>query len=316
MLTLGADPQQDIIYANPIKPIKHLQFAQQMSVDIMTFDNEEELINISEHFPNARLVIRLRVEDKESIQPFEDKYGCVLTEVISLLSKAYNLGLNVIGVSFHVGCRCSNASAFACAIANVKNIFGLAQKRFGFKFTMLNIGGGFPGTNWHTGKGEYFTKIAEVINKALEMHFPQHDYADLNIIAEPGTYYCASAFYLAVKVIGKRIDIIKNIKHIHYYINNGVFGSFFGPLWGYPCGRKTLPIIPLVNEQVINLRPVTKCTIWGHTLASLDVVAKDISMKEMMTNEWLVFKDMGDYSVSLTTQFCGFNPAQVYSIDI
>lgn len=146
------------------------------------------------------------------------------------------------------------------------------------------------------------------------MEFPESKFPSLRVIAEPGTYYCASAFHLAAQVIGKRVDIHEDTKHIHYYLNDGVFGSFFGPLWGYPCG-KSLPIQPLIADEELRQRSVEKCTVWGQTLASLDVIAKNIEVPELMTNEWIVFKDMGDYSVSLVTRFCGFPTAPVYCYD-
>lgn len=141
VLPLISDPEKDIIYANPVKPINDLKYSKTKSIDLMTFDNEDELNKISEHFPTARLVIRLRVEDRQSIQPFGEKYGCILSEVSNLLAKAVSLGLNVVGVSFHVGCRCSDASAFAKAISEAKVVFDLARKQFGYQFNLLNIGG-------------------------------------------------------------------------------------------------------------------------------------------------------------------------------
>lgn len=135
----------------------------------------------------------------------------------------------------------------------------------------------------------------------------------MNVIAEPGTYYCSSAFYLTVKVVGKRVDTDAGSKHIHYYINDGVFGSLFGPLWGYPVGKATLPIKLLGKHEGVT--PVHMSTIWGETLASLDVVAKDIKMSELMVNEWFVFTDVGDYSVALITGFCGFNAAKIFTFD-
>ena len=43
--------------------------------------------------------------------------------------------------------------------------------------------------------------MADNINKALEMHFPNND---VRIIAEPGTYIVGSAFSLICTVLGKR----------------------------------------------------------------------------------------------------------------
>jgi len=78
--------------------------------------------------------------------PLGIKYGCdPLTEAPSLMALAYNLGLSVVGVSFHVDSKCNKPAVFKRAIANSANIFQLAQE-LGFKnMHLLNIGGGFDG---------------------------------------------------------------------------------------------------------------------------------------------------------------------------
>ena len=46
--------------------------------------------------------------------------------------------------SFHVGSGCYDASAFSAAVVLASEVFGVGQD-LGFDFTMLDIGGGFPG---------------------------------------------------------------------------------------------------------------------------------------------------------------------------
>lgn len=54
MLSLGITPDR-IIYAHTTKPIKSLLYAKKHGVDLMTFDNVDELHKIKMHFPDARL---------------------------------------------------------------------------------------------------------------------------------------------------------------------------------------------------------------------------------------------------------------------
>lgn len=53
VLSYGVDPDS-IIYANPTKPISHLNFAAEMNVSVMTVDSDFELQKISKHYPNAK----------------------------------------------------------------------------------------------------------------------------------------------------------------------------------------------------------------------------------------------------------------------
>lgn len=43
-----------IIYANPCKQSSYIRFAQEVGVEIMTFDNENELLKIKQIHPNAK----------------------------------------------------------------------------------------------------------------------------------------------------------------------------------------------------------------------------------------------------------------------
>ena len=52
-----------IIFANPAKSDSHLRYARNMDVDLMTFDNEFELLKIAHIHPGAQLVLRIKVDD-------------------------------------------------------------------------------------------------------------------------------------------------------------------------------------------------------------------------------------------------------------
>lgn len=45
---------ESIIYANPTKPISHLNFAAEMDVKVMTVDGDFELYKIQKYYPTAR----------------------------------------------------------------------------------------------------------------------------------------------------------------------------------------------------------------------------------------------------------------------
>lgn len=53
VLSYGVAPES-IIYANPTKPVSHLNFASEMNVKVMTVDSDFELQKISKNYPNSR----------------------------------------------------------------------------------------------------------------------------------------------------------------------------------------------------------------------------------------------------------------------
>lgn len=50
----------------------------------------------------------------------------------------------MIGISFHVGSGCMDPPVYAKAIQAARKLFDFARS-VGFEFTLLDIGGGFPG---------------------------------------------------------------------------------------------------------------------------------------------------------------------------
>lgn len=91
------------------------------------------------------MVIRIRHDADNVLVKMGSKFGCdPKTDAPRLLDLAKMLNINVIGVSFHVGTDCKEPIAYRNAIAAAREVFDLAEN-FGFKLTLLDIGGGYPG---------------------------------------------------------------------------------------------------------------------------------------------------------------------------
>lgn len=189
---LGVDPER-VIFANPCKPTSFVRHASRMGVDMTTFDNADELYKIARVHPKAKLVLRILTDDSKSLCRLGLKFGAPLVAVPTLLAKAVELKLDVIGISFHVGSGCYDSDAFADAIKRAKLAFEMGREA-GYVFTLLDIGGGFESEN--------FEEAAGVVTQALAQHFGD-DYA-VKIIAEPGRFYVAHAFTLAANIIARR----------------------------------------------------------------------------------------------------------------
>ena len=56
--------------------------------------------------------------------------------------------------------------------------------RVGYKFSVLDIGGGFPGAD----KMELFREEVAVIHQSLDRYFNRRKFPELKVIAEPGKY--------------------------------------------------------------------------------------------------------------------------------
>jgi len=97
---------------------------------MMTFDNAEELKKIKTIYPDAELIIRILADDTRSVMPMSTKYGAHPKIALKLLNLAKELGLNIIGVSFHVGSGCIDATAYVDAVKLAKYRWRISWYRF------------------------------------------------------------------------------------------------------------------------------------------------------------------------------------------
>lgn len=109
----------------------------------------------------------------------------------------YQVMLTFENSSFHVGSGCLDENAFADAVIRARKAFDIGQE-MGFNFTLLDVGGGFPGADVQD--GITFEKVAAVLGPAVDAMFPP----EVRVIAEPGRYFVASAFSICTSVIGRR----------------------------------------------------------------------------------------------------------------
>jgi len=279
-----------IIYANPTKMKNHISFAKSSGVDLMTFDNVFELEKMAEVFPTARLVLRIITDDSNSICKFSTKFGAPMDQTYNILKRAKELNLNVVGVSFHVGSGCMSAQSFTAAIQSAHRVFKQGEE-LGFEFTMLDLGGGWPGSD---ADGICFSDIATSIRPVLDSLFP-----NVELIAEPGRYFVATSHTLVTNVFAKRCMEDETGKKFLYYINDGVYQSFNCIFFDHAAPK---PVIFKPEGRTENF----KCTIFGPTCDSMDCIAKDIYLPELKVGEWLLFKSMGAYTTAAASPFNGF----------
>ena len=293
IIELTNDPSR-IIFANPCKMSSQIRYARANDVDLMTFDCEEELYKIKLYHPYAKLILRIAVDESQSLCKFNSKFGCKLNQVDELLSITKTLKLNVCGFSFHVGSGCSSADSFYNAIKDCKDATNIAKK-LDISITMIDLGGGFPGVNVDV----KFEDIAIKINKGLEDFFQEElDSKSIKFIAEPGRYFAQRTHTLILNVIGKKMikeDDGNNL--IIYYLNDGIYGSFNCITYDHQQ-----PIILPFNERDGKL---LKSKIYGATCDSMDMIGENIMLPDLSIGEWVYVENFGSYTVASSSEFNG-----------
>jgi len=280
-----------IIYANPTKMKSHISYAKSQGVEMMTFDNADELRKIAEVYPEGKCVMRIITDDSHSVCRFSTKFGAPMEHTQKLLELAKELNLNLVGVSFHVGSGCMSTKSFESALRSARKVFDDAAK-LGMNLTLLDLGGGWPGTD---GDGILFSDIAKCVREVTDELFPP----EVEVIAEPGRYFVAESHTLTTNVFAKRKLDSEQGTHFLYYINDGVYQSFNCIFFDHVHPK------PLVYEPK-DRTELHKCTIFGPTCDSMDCIAKDVYLPELEVGEWLYFKNMGAYTVAAASPFNGF----------
>lgn len=80
--------------------------------------------------------MRIATDDSKAVCRLSVKFGVPVKACRGLLERAKELGLDVIGVSFHVGSGCTDPKAYTQAIADARCVFDIGVS---LKFVFLLI---------------------------------------------------------------------------------------------------------------------------------------------------------------------------------
>ncbi|XP_033258938.2 ornithine decarboxylase-like isoform X1 [Orcinus orca] len=280
--------------------------------EMMTFGSEVELMKVARAHPKAKLVLRIATDDSKAVCRLSVKFDATLKTSRLLLEWAKELDIDVIGVSFHVGGGCTDLEIFVKAISDAHCVFDMGAE-VGFDMYLLDIGGGFPESEDVKLK---FEEITSVINPALDKYFPSD--SGVRIIAEPGKYYVESAFMLSVNIIAKKLVLKEQTgsddedesseQTFVYYVNDGVYGLFNCILYENAHVKPLLQKRPKPDEKYYS------SSISGQTCDGLDCLVEHCNLPEMHVGNWMLFENMGAYTVAAANTFSGFQRPTIYYV--
>jgi ornithine decarboxylase len=290
-----------IVYAHPVKSISSISYSRTVDVDLLVFDSEHELYKIKLSHPYSKLLMRLKVDDRNSLCRFSEKFGVDKDDIDFLLDLAHKMGLDVIGFSWHVGSNCKNAHQYYTAIEMTKYAFDIAKQK-GFSPTMIDIGGGFTG-NDDVQSINLLNETSEEIYRAMKdfFNYDTENENNIKLIAEPGRFFCTNFCTLTLNVIGKKVKIDKNTgeKTQVLYLPDGLYGSFSNITYDHQKPE----LIPYNNDDVQKY----KTTFQGSTCCSIDKICENVLMPELEVGDLVYVEEMGAYTISSSSQFNGFH---------
>jgi len=227
------------------------------------------------------VMLRIYAKDPDARCQFAHKFGADKSTWLQLIETAKTHNINIMGISFHVGSGASSPKAYALAIKEARDFYDLALEH-GFKIKIVDVGGGFT--------SHKLADIPEAIIEAKNTYFPPE--LECRFIAEPGRFFAETSGYLATNIIGIR----KTEDSRDYWITDSLYGSFNCIFYDHYSPEP---------EWTYGGRLNYKTTLYGPTCDGLDKILELESYPEMELNEWLLFKNMGAYTLAGACNFNG-----------
>ncbi|XP_038580450.1 antizyme inhibitor 1b [Micropterus salmoides] len=280
-------PPENIILSGVCKQLAHIKHAAKNNVQHLVCENEAELSKISRLHPNAKLLLQLTTEAHAAETSMA--FGFSLKSCRHLLEAAKELGVQVVGVTFHIPSSCQDMQqAYTHALSDARCVFDMGVD-LGFNMNILDIGGGFTGSEFQ------LKQVESAVRPLLDAYFSP--LSGVQVLAQPGSFYVASAFSLAVNVIGKKVVTHHWDSLAHsdsedteflYYMNEGVYGPFNRKLLGKSIAAPSVHKHALCAEEA-----VYPSSLWGPSLDQLDHVVERCLLPELSVGDWLHFSNMG-----------------------
>jgi len=283
LLAMGV-PAAEVFYSNPVKARDWVARAAAKGVEWFVVDSVDELRRVHEVCPGAKQYLRIAAPNIGSDWPLAGKFGAGVSDAREIVATAARLGVDLAGVTFHVGSQCRNPENWRVGIEKARTVFD-AMLKVGLKPRLLDIGGGFPVR--HVKPIPSIEMIGEVVNRALEA-FPE----EVRVIAEPGRYLVSDAGYFVCRVLGTATRSGKRWMHW----DAGLFGGIIETTEGLRYKLRT-----------DRSGPDVEWTVAGPTCDSVDVILRDEPLpSDLQAGDFVYVKNAGAYTTAYASQFNGF----------
>ncbi|MDA1352622.1 MAG: type III PLP-dependent enzyme [Proteobacteria bacterium] len=291
MVDLGVN-LETVFYSNPIKSPASIRQAAAAGIQWFVVDTPEEVLKIATIKPDAKLYLRTEVSNEGSVWPLAGKFGASSSGILATIEAARNTGMQITGVTFHVGSQCTNINNWVEGIRSAKNIFAQLEDN-GWTPELLNLGGGYPVQ--FTGIEPGITEIGTTINKELEA-IP----SSIQVMAEPGRFLVGSAGCLVTQVVGMATRDDKR----WLYLDTGTYGGLMELAGGFPSN--------IVSQRA---GEPSLWTMAGPTCDSIDVFGEHSLPSNMEVEDLVFITNLGAYCTSCACDFNGFPIPNIVLVD-
>ena len=307
-LRCGVRPDA-LSYGNTIKKAADIAYAHRAGVPLFAFDSLMELEKLAVAAPGAEVFCRLLTSGCGADWPLSRKFGCDPDMAADLLVMAARLGLDPVGVSFHVGSQQRDPGQWDAAVGKAAAVIANVAAE-GIHLRLLNLGGGFPAH--YLNENPAITVYADAIGAAVHRHF---GHRPPELVVEPGRYITADAGVLVTEVVLVARKSYRDDER-WVYLDTGVFGGLAETL-GESIKYRLLTSRRAALSGDLDGRagPVV---LAGPTCDSLDVMYQHHRYwlpLELAAGDNVVFLSAGAYTKAYCTDgFNGFVPMPAHCL--
>lgn len=242
---------------------------------------------------DAVVVVRLATPSQDAHFDLSGKFGAPPEQGAALLRAVAQSGARA-GLCFHVGSQCLVPAAYTRALALAGEVLGDA----GVPLACLDVGGGFPAPYEGVTPPDLDAYMAALRDGLARLELA----AETELLCEPGRALVAAGMALVVQVLLRKGDSL--------YLNDGIYGSLIGTALGIRFATRVIRPNRAVAPETHDF------TLYGPTCDGLDVLSYRLALPaDTQSGDWIVFDGIGAYSAALRTDFNGFRPEAIVTLD-
>ena len=299
------------LHTHPVKTVADITSAYLRGIRTFVIDSPSEVAKFA-GLPccDVGVLVRLSFPNPGAKSDLSSKFGIDPDAAPALVDLCRRSRLKVRGFTFHVGSQTTSAEPWKRAIAHTLELMRSLEERYGTRFEVLDLGGGFP-----VAYDEPVPALGEIARgiRSARAEAPDH----LEVVIEPGRFVSAPAMTLVTRVVGTS-DRPDGRWH---YLDEGVYGAYSNipaedvhallfaaaELGAQPVGDDA---IERATRRILT-RTRVPVTLAGPTCDSVDVVARQLPLPPLGDGDLLVSPMMGAYTWATATGFNGIAPTPI-----
>jgi diaminopimelate decarboxylase len=283
----------NVVFSGVGKTPQEMEYALESGVGYFNCESEAELRRLSEVAAKvgarARVALRVNPDVNAETHPYiatglrEHKFGVPIEDAEALYRQAANLpGLELSGVSCHIGSQIFNLQAFVDALARVLSLVERLREA-GLNIRTLDLGGGL-GVGYREGEasgaiGEYGVRLKEALAGK-----------GLTLMLEPGRSIVGQAGVLLTRTLYR-----KSAGEKVFLIVDAAMNDLIRPAL-YKAHHEIVPVVEAERVPVM-------ADVVGPVCETGDFLARDREMPDVEPGELLAIATAGAYGFVLASNY-------------